>query len=198
MLTNCDPTQTIYIIGTEIYAHELAAMVRYDSLGSVECVSREQFLELPPDSQCMLGFKNMAYRKDFLATAPVSQYRWPTFVHDSTVVIDKPRLWQPGIVVGPLSMIGYRAVIQQFCDIGPMCLIGHGVELDTNTVACNSVHIGGSTKIGKNVFLGQMCSIKTKVTITNDCFISMNGVVTKNITEPGNYIGTPVRKKSTS
>jgi UDP-3-O-[3-hydroxymyristoyl] glucosamine N-acyltransferase len=93
-------------------------------------------------------------------------------------------------------MIGYKAVLEEFCSIGPMCIVGHGSHIGRNTVASNSIHIGGSTTIGENVFLGQMCSIKTKTHIVDNCFIGMNSVITKDLTTPGTYVGSPARKQT--
>jgi UDP-3-O-[3-hydroxymyristoyl] glucosamine N-acyltransferase len=193
MLINYDPISTLFIIGTEVYAHELATMISAETTGKIKCISKEQFLTLPANSQCMLGFKNIDYRIDFLKNKLISQHKWPGHVHPTAVIVDHQPAWKPGIIIGPLSMVGHQAVLGEFCNIGPMCVVGHGCHLGNNTVASNSIHIGGSTNIGKNVFLGQMCSIKTKIIIVDDCVIGMNGVVTKNITVPGYYVGSPVR-----
>jgi len=198
MLINYDSNSTLFIIGTEVYAYELAAMVSAETAGKIECISKEQFLNLPANSQCMIGFKNIDYRIDFLKNKLISQHNWPGHVHPTAVIVDYQQTWKTGILVGPLSMIGHRVVLEEFCNIGPMCKIGHGCHLGTNTVASDSIHIGGSTNIGRNVFLGQMCSIKTKINIVDDCFIGMNSVVTKNITVPGYYVGSPVRRTQKS
>ncbi|CAB4163908.1 CysE Serine acetyltransferase [uncultured Caudovirales phage] len=197
MLINYDTTNTLFILGKSIYAHELYELISNENTGKVESITTEQFLNLPKNSQCILGIKNMEFRQNFLENTIISQHCWPNYVHPSAVVISKRSVLAPGVIIGPLAIIGYNVILEAFCDVGPASTIGHGSQLGRNTIASNTVRVGGTSKIGANVFLSQMCSINTKITIVDNCTIGMNSVVTKDITVPGTYVGSPVRKTQT-
>jgi sugar O-acyltransferase (sialic acid O-acetyltransferase NeuD family) len=74
------------------------------------------------------------------------------------------------------------------------CTIGHDVKIG-NFVTCSpGVNISGNCIIGNNVLIGSNTSIKENVHIGNNIIIGMGSVVTKNILEPGTYIGNPCKK----
>ena len=54
--------------------------------------------------------------------------------------------------------------------------------------------ISGNETIGDRVYFGTMSCIKQKLTVCDDVIIGMNAGVTKNITEPGTYVGTQAIK----
>jgi UDP-3-O-[3-hydroxymyristoyl] glucosamine N-acyltransferase len=78
--------------------------------------------------------------------------------------------------------------------IGSYSLIGHYSNLGTNCILRPGVMVNGKSTIGNN------CVLNTRVTVTNKSKVSDNvelmafSNVTKNITNPGKYIGSKVRK----
>lgn len=93
-----------------------------------------------------------------------------------------------GVILTTNIIIGKHAQINLNSTIGHDCLIG-----DFFTTA-PGVNVSGNCLIGDRVYIGSNSTIKEGITICNDVIIGMNSGVTKNITEPGTYIGCPVRK----
>ena len=193
MLLHCNTNQPIYIIGTGPYAYELKSWMDNNVSGTIKLIHHNDLNSVPYNSQIMLGFQNLEYRKNLLSKNVLTNYLWPTFIHPSAVISNQ-QLMPIGVVINPQAVIGYGAILENFCNIGILSKIGHASSLGKNNVVSPGTMIGGSTTVGENVFFGQLCSIKDKINICADCIIGMNSVVNKNITVPGVYVGSPVRQ----
>ena len=60
------------------------------------------------------------------------------------------------------AIISKKSKISENVNIGPYCVIGPDVEIDTNTILHSHVNIVGNTKIGKNNEIFPFASIGTK------------------------------------
>lgn len=74
------------------------------------------------------------------------------------------------------------------------CTIGHDVEIGDFFTSFPGVHVSGNCKIGNNVMIGSNSVIREKITIGDNIMIGMGSVVTKDLLEPGVYVGNPCRK----
>ena len=102
------------------------------------------------------------------------------------------------IDVGTVVMAG--VVINSSTKIGKGCIINTSSSLDHDNVIEDYVHISpgartaGSVGIGKGTWLGIGSVVSNNVNICSDCKVGAGSVVVKDITEPGTYVGVPVRK----
>jgi len=188
MILNYNLIYPLYIIGTGPFALEIKNWVSAESAGDVIVTPVNEYFLLPENSQCMIGFLTMEYRNKFLSKALEVTRIWPTFIHPTSYVNSSVSL-KDGTIVGPLAAVGYGTVIGRFASIGVLSKIGHRVIIGNNVVFSPGTNVGGSTTIDDNVKFGQACSVKDNITITRNTEFSMNSIVTKHITEPGNYIG---------
>ena len=67
--------------------------------------------------------------------------------------------------------------------------IAHNVVLGENTAIAASCAIAGSSKIGKNFQMGGLSGVLGHLEICDNVSIGAHTLITKNINEPGNYIG---------
>jgi UDP-3-O-[3-hydroxymyristoyl] glucosamine N-acyltransferase len=67
--------------------------------------------------------------------------------------------------------------------------IAHNVVLGENSAIAASCAIAGSTKIGKNFKMGGLSGVLGHLEICDDVQVGAHTLITKNITESGNYIG---------
>ena len=189
MLLHCDLDRPIYFVGTSVSTQELVVFVQQE-YPEVDCrsISKNQYFDLPDNSQCMIGFQNLSYRVNFLQESQNLQRQWPTYLHPDSTVVDKTNLGK-GIIVGPQCVVGHGVCMGDFCNIGQLVSIGHGTSMGQNCVATASIVIGGSCEIGNNVIFGQATSVKDKISICNDVILYMNSKVTRCIIAPGKYYG---------
>ncbi len=105
---------------------------------------------------------------------------------------------QKGVKIGNNVRIQSHSFLCELVTIGDDCFIGHGVMFTNDTFsdlgrpAYTEREQWKPTNIGKRVTIGSNATI-LPVNICDDVIIGAGSVVTKNITEPGIYMGVPAR-----
>ncbi|MFT3682741.1 MAG: acyltransferase [Ferruginibacter sp.] len=107
---------------------------------------------------------------------------------------------QKAVVIGNYTKVQSHSFICELVTIGNNCFIGHGVMFINDLFSGGGPANGDKTKwrstvIGNNVSIGSNATI-LPVKICNNVVIAAGAVVTKDITEPGIYIGNPARKQT--
>ena len=104
------------------------------------------------------------------------------------------------IEIGIGSVVMAGVVINSSSRIGKGCIINTSSSLDHDNIIENYVHISpgvkmaGTVKVGKGSCIGIGSVISNNISICGGCKVGAGAVVVKNITEPGTYIGVPVRR----
>lgn len=102
------------------------------------------------------------------------------------------------IGIGTVVMAG--VVINSTSRIGKGCIINTSSSLDHDNVIKDYVHISpgvnmaGTVKVCKGSWIGIGSVISNNVNICSGCKVGAGAVVVKDITEPGTYVGVPVRR----
>lgn len=100
--------------------------------------------------------------------------------------------------IGTVVMAG--VVVNSSTRIGKGCIINTSSSLDHDNYIDDYVHISpgvniaGAVKVGKGSWLGIGSVVSNNVNICSGCKIGAGAVVLNNITEPGIYVGVPVRR----
>lgn len=124
-----------------------------------------------------------------------------TLFHESLTTLISPRAYigrgsQIGkgsfvahdVHVGPLASIGVN------CIINTHCLIEHEAQVGSHChVSVNST-LAGRTKIGDFIMIGAGATVIDGVQICDNVIVGAGAVVTKDISEPGIYVGVPAKK----
>lgn len=105
---------------------------------------------------------------------------------------------QKDTVIGPRTRVQSHSFICELVTIGSDCFIAHGVMFINDLFAKGGPARGDkalwkSTEIGDRVSIGSNATI-LPVKICSDVVIAAGAVVTKNIDEPGIYVGNPAKK----
>jgi len=101
------------------------------------------------------------------------------------------------IGIGTAVMAG--VVINSSTRIGKGCIINTSSSLDHDNVIEDYVHISpgaslaGTVRVGKESWLGIGSVVSNNLNICSGCKVGAGAVVVKDITEPGTYVGVPVR-----
>jgi len=102
------------------------------------------------------------------------------------------------IGIGTAIMAG--VVVNSSTRIGKGCIINTSSSLDHDNVIDDYVHISpgvrtaGNVRVGKGSWIGIGSVVSNNVNICSDCKLGAGAVVVKDITEPGTYVGVPVRR----
>lgn len=117
-----------------------------------------------------------------------------TFIHH-TAVRHGHCFIDAGCFVAPYVGIYFGAKIGPHCLLGPNSMISHNVVIGQNTLIHPGVLIAGSSQIGNNCLLGIRSTVIDKISICDNVFVGAGSLVTKDIDEPGEYMGSPARRK---
>lgn len=105
---------------------------------------------------------------------------------------------QKDVIIGKNCKIQSHAFICELVTIGDRCFISHGVMFINDTFAIGGP-AGGDKELWQTTRVGNYVSIGTNATIlpveiTDHVVIGAGSVVTKDIDEPGVYVGNPAKK----
>jgi len=140
----------------------------------------------------IIGIGDNAAREQFVER--MQGVDWYTAIHP-TAIISKL-----DTSIGEGSAIMANAMVCAGAHIGRHCIINTAADADHDTVMEDFSHISalsilaGRARIGKRSFMGVNSCVRDKIHIGDDCVIGAGSAVVKHITEPGVYVGVPVRK----
>ncbi len=139
--------------------------------------------------------KNVNFGKDVKIIEPVNIYGCK--IGDNTFVGPFVEI-QKDVNIGNNCKIQSHAFICELVNIGNDCFISHGVmfindKFEKNGPAKGDKNFWRKTNIGNYVSIGTNATI-LPVNIVDNVIIGAGSVVTKDILEPGVYVGNPARK----
>tara|TARA_R110000782_G_scaffold142354_1_gene235048 strand:+ start:174 stop:755 length:582 start_codon:yes stop_codon:yes gene_type:complete len=188
MLQNFDKKKELYIFGDGETAVEIKNWISLETDSQVILLSHEQFGEINPGSQCMIGFQGQYNRKKLLGKINIYDYEWPTFVHPSSNV-EKTCSIGKGCVIYNFVHVGNNCSVGNFCYIATGSQLSHGSTIGNNCMLAPNVIIGGGTKLGDNIWVGLNSSISDRIDICSDTSLAIASVVHKPISIKGKYFG---------
>jgi acetyltransferase-like isoleucine patch superfamily enzyme len=141
------------------------------------------------------GIKDVKFGKNVKVVSPVNIYECS--IGDDTFIGPFVEI-QKNVIIGERCKIQSHSFICELVRIGDDCFIGHGVMFINDLFkkggpARGDQSLWVSTSIGNNVSIGSNATI-LPVVICDNVVIGAGSVVTKNILEPGVYIGNPARR----
>tara|TARA_B100001093_G_C26850823_1_gene1025071 strand:- start:1029 stop:1625 length:597 start_codon:yes stop_codon:yes gene_type:complete len=116
-----------------------------------------------------------------------------TFIHE-TASVHEGAVIGKGSCVANFSTVMQGAVLGKHCFVETYCLISHNTTVGNNCMLHSGTMIAGKTTIGKNCMFNFRSGVMNKLDICDNTVIGAFSNVTKNIDNPGVYVGTPARK----
>lgn len=118
-----------------------------------------------------------------------------------------PGMIEENVTIGNSVQIDYNSILKMNSVLGDGVTIKHNVIVGTGVVVGNNTFVGPGSillrfvpnaesrpcSIGANVFIGAGVMVLPGVKVCDDAIIGAGSIVTKDISEPGTYIGNPAR-----
>jgi sugar O-acyltransferase (sialic acid O-acetyltransferase NeuD family) len=116
------------------------------------------------------------------------------------------RLIHPSAHISPWAQIGVGCVVSAGAVVTADVVMGAHAQLNLYSTICHDARIGdffttapaanvnGNCAFGDQVYLGSNAAVKQNVLICSHVTVGMGAVVVKDISEPGTYVGNPLRK----
>ncbi len=149
---------------------------------------------MPPDLKSV-GIRDVTCGADVTIIEPSNVYRCT--LGDGCFVGPFVEI-QAGVEIGARTRVQSHAFICELVTIGEDCFISHGAMFINDSFSGGGPARGdrtrwGHTRIGNNVSIGTNATIMP-VRICDAVVVGAGAVVTKDITEPGFYVGNPARR----
>jgi sugar O-acyltransferase (sialic acid O-acetyltransferase NeuD family) len=147
----------------------------------------------PKEYYMMVAVGDSKVRFDMVQKLPKETIYF-TFIHPTALILDDD------IEIGEGSFIGAYSILTTNIKIGKHALLNRGNQIGHDTTIGNyfsampGAIVSGNVTIHDCVYIGTNTSIKEKTSIHSLSTIGMNGCVTKNIEQPGTYVGVPVKQ----
>lgn len=118
---------------------------------------------------------------------------YATVIHPSAIISDHAEIGE-GSVIAAGCIITCNVRMGKHTQLNLRTNITHDCNAGDYFTTALSVNVCGNCTIGNRVYLGTNASLRQGTSICDDVTVGMGGVVLNNITEPGVYVGVPVRK----
>jgi sugar O-acyltransferase (sialic acid O-acetyltransferase NeuD family) len=116
-----------------------------------------------------------------------------SFVHPSAQILDNNIEIGEGSIICANTILTTNIKIGNHCHLNLSTTIGHDCIIGDFFTTAPAVNISGNCKIGNYVYFGTNSAAKQGVNICDNVTIGMGGIVVKNITKEGVYIGNPTK-----
>ncbi len=204
------PIQPILILGTRIFAEEVADLVSeipgFQVAGFVEnmeperCQKKmeglpiywvEDLPKLAEDHLAICGLTT-THRSRYTEQVAALGIRFASLVHPSARVSPKSTL-------GEGSMVSVGSIIAAHTHLGPHVivnrgvLIGHHTEIASHVSVQPGANIAGACRIGEGTYIGMGSVVIDRITIGAHSVVGAGAVVTKDVPDNVQVVGVPAR-----
>lgn len=164
----------------------------------VKIIAPLEFIELENKDQYQYAVAfslEVELRKEVIKIIKELNLDCITYAHNSIYLFDKlENMAGKGTFIAPFSTILMGAKIGEHCVIEAYCLVSHYANIKDNVILHAGTMIAGKTTVGENSMFNFKSAALPGLTIGNNIEIGAASTVTKNLEEPGVYIGTPARR----
>ena len=122
-----------------------------------------------------------------------AEAEFPRLIHPTAVLGARVKSGK-GLVAQQFVTITTNVNIGEFCQLNIFASISHDCTIGDFFTASPKVSVSGNVHIGNLVTIGTNAAVLPGINICDNVIIGAGAIVTKNITEPGTYVGIPARK----
>lgn len=147
----------------------------------------------PNEYQVLIAIANPIDRYNVVNRLP-KETEYFSFIHPSAIILDDNINIGVGSIVCAGSILTTNIKIGKHTHLNLQTTIGHDCVIGDYFTTAPGVKVSGNCDIGDRVYIGTNSSIREKIKICDDVTIGLGAGVVKHITEPGVYVGCPVKK----
>lgn len=150
----------------------------------------DSFLEYA-DAYLIIGIGNPKVRETI--SQKLTGCQLYTAIHPTAVIGEGVRIGE-GTCVMANAVINPDAVVGKYCIINTAAIVEHDNRLADFVHVSPGAALAGTVTVGERTHIGIGANVKNNTAICADVVVGAGGVVIRDITEEGTYVGVPVRK----
>ena len=139
-----------------------------------------------------VGYKHFGFRKQIFESLK-GRVPFARLVHPATYMDPSCQIGE-GVVVLPGCTLDRGISLEDNVFLNVGCVVAHDTTLGAHSFLGPGVTIAGCSRIGQCCFLGTGSTIVNRINVCNDAQTGAGSVVTRDIIEPGVYVGVPARR----
>ncbi len=142
--------------------------------------------------QVVVGVGDPMERKKIVDSLPV-QTRYTKLIHPTAVISRWVEIGEGAIITAGCILTCDIKIGKHF-HFNLHATLGHDCVVGDYFTAAPAANISGKCSFGDFVYLGTNVSLKQGISVCSHVTVGMGAVVVKDISEPGTYVGNPLRK----
>ncbi len=167
--------------------------------GEIMVIDPDEFFQIKNHAQYQYGVAfnlNTKLRAKVIDYLDINQLDCITYIHDTVICYTKDITTAigKGSFVGPFSTILQQSKIGKFCIVESYCLISHYAKLGNNVHLHSGTMIAGRTTVGNHATFNFKSAVLNSLELCDNIEVGACSTITKNIYQPGSYVGTPARR----
>lgn len=182
------------VIGYYDDFQKVESVVGIPVLGKLEQIETDFRNALFGSLICAIGYNHFGFREQVF-----NKYHCDLGIPFATIVdkschVDSTAQIGEGVVMFPTAMVDKGVVIEDNVLLNIGVTIAHDSRVGQHSFLSPRVAIAGFSTIGKRCMIGINSTIIDNLSICDDVRIGGGNLVIDDITSPGLYVGTPVRR----
>lgn len=198
------PKKHFSLLGAGGHARSLVSLIRRNG-DAVECIidnnagNGETIMGVPVvlalegrSLPLVLAIGDNEKRKvEFLANESALE---PAAITHNDAFIDNSALLSIGVQVFCRAYIGPMVRIKENTIINTHAVIEHEAAVGAHSHIATGAILLGRSSVGSHCFIGSGAVIKDGISICDNVTVGANSFVNQNITSPGCYVGSPIKR----
>ena len=140
----------------------------------------------------VVAISDPSIRKKVVQSLPPAT-TFTTIIHPNAIISNWVKIGEGSIITAGV-IISCNTEIGMHSQLNWHTTIGHDCQTGDYFTTAPGAKISGNCVFGDKIYFGTNSSVRQGVLICNDVTIGMGGVVVKNISDSGVYIGNPLKK----
>lgn len=140
-----------------------------------------------------VGYKHFQGKKKLFDHLIEKEIPMGTFIHSSCYVDSSCQIGK-GCILLPRCTLDMGVILEENILLNTGCTIAHDTNVGKHSFLAPANQLAGFIKTGECCFLGIGTTIIDNIQLTDFVQTGAGTVVTKNLMEPGLYVGVPARK----
>lgn len=99
-----------------------------------------------------------------------------------------------GTIICAGTVLTTNIILGDFVHLNLNATIGHDCRIGDFATVSPGAHISGNVHLGEYAFIGTGAAVLERRSICGHAVIGANATVSRDITEPGTYVGTPAKR----
>lgn len=98
-----------------------------------------------------------------------------------------------GTIIMHRAFVNAEASVAENCILNTAAIVEHETHIGSHTHISTNAVLNGNCSVGSEVFIGSQATLVQGISVCDHTIVGAAAVITRNIMQPGTYVGNPAR-----